>query len=240
MKSQKHILQMFVITFAAKYTTNKHLAAWLFNVNNNFISARGWLHVHLISIAFEKHAIVDNIVSLSRALCCLIMIPPWLLIHWLTVKYIQSHRSFENKLEPIGSALIDFQSRLLRISDWESGFSIRLMENQVKVRMCQVQVSSPEVSSPRPSPSPSPQVASPSPSPSPQVSSPSPKKRDSSRTYIFEVQHLNGMSSNTVRPIRKWIIQYGSLQTGNTNISASRWDRNEIPTATPTFLRSSI
>jgi len=38
------------------YTTNKHLAAWLFNVNNNFISACGWLHVHLISIAFEKHA----------------------------------------------------------------------------------------------------------------------------------------------------------------------------------------
>jgi len=33
--------KMFVITFAAKYTTNKHLAAWLFNVNNNLISARG-------------------------------------------------------------------------------------------------------------------------------------------------------------------------------------------------------
>jgi len=41
------------------------------------------------------------------------------------------------------------------------------MENQVQVRVCQVQVLSPEVSSP-------------SPSPSPQVSSPSPKKRDSS------------------------------------------------------------
>jgi len=35
----------------------KHLAAWLFNVNNNFISVSGWLHVHFISIAFEKHNI---------------------------------------------------------------------------------------------------------------------------------------------------------------------------------------
>jgi len=30
----------------------KHLAAWLFYVNNNFISVSGWLHVHVISITF--------------------------------------------------------------------------------------------------------------------------------------------------------------------------------------------
>jgi len=36
----------------------RHLAAWLFNVNNNFISVSGWLHIHVISIAFEKHNIL--------------------------------------------------------------------------------------------------------------------------------------------------------------------------------------
>jgi len=42
---------------------------------------------------------------------------------------------FENKLEPIGSALIDFQSRWLIISDWESGFSIRLKcKNTLKIK----------------------------------------------------------------------------------------------------------
>ena len=37
-------------------------------------------------------------------------------------------------------------------------------------------------------------------------------------TYIFEVRHLNGTSSNTVRPNRKWNIQNGGLQIKNTCI----------------------
>jgi len=36
------------------------------------------------------------------------------------------HWGFENKIEPIGSTRIDSQNRWLRISNWESGFSIRL------------------------------------------------------------------------------------------------------------------
>ena len=38
---------------------------------------------------------------------------------------------------------------------------------------------------------------------------------------------------------RKCKIQYGGFQTGSTHISASRWDRNEIPTAKSAFSRSS-
>jgi len=56
------------------------------------------------------------------------------------------HRGFKNKQEPIGSALINFQSRWLRFCDWESRFSIRLKYNNTlkikfkSVYMCQVQV----------------------------------------------------------------------------------------------------
>ena len=53
-------------------------------------------------------------------------------------------------------------------------------------------------------------------------------------------------SSNSLGSLRILSDQTGggkskmaANQTGNTYISASRWDRNEIPTAKPTFSRSS-
>ena len=54
------------------------------------------------------------------------------------------------------------------------------------------------------------------------------------------VQLFNGACANTVGPNRKSEIQYGGCQTGSTRISAPRGDRNEIPTATPTFSESSF
>ena len=61
---------------------------------------------------------------------------------------------------------------------------------------------------------------------------------------IIWVQLPNGIDRNTVRLNRKWKIQYGGLKTSIACISASRQgnqqDIIEIPTAKPTFLRSSI
>jgi len=47
------------------------------------------------------------------------------------------------------------------------------------------------------------------------------------QTYISEVQHLNGTSSNTVRPNRKWKIQYGGLKIGNNLIISQLSDEIE-------------
>ena len=49
----------------------------------------------------------------------------------------------------------------------------------------------------------------------------------------------NDTEKNIVLPNRKWKIQDGGLKTGNTFISACRWDRNQISTAKSTFSRSS-
>jgi len=76
----------------------------------------------------------------------------------------------------------------------EIRFKSGCVKSKSQVRMCQVQVSSPEVSSP--SPSSSPLVASPTPSQSPQVSSPSPSKRDSSWT---RVQVLDSSTTSLIK-----------------------------------------
>jgi len=82
------------------------------------------------------------------------------------------------------------------------------MENQVQVRVCQVQVSSPEVSSP--SPSPSPQVSS---------LSPSPKKRDSSGN---RVQVLDSSTTSLLTGSKK--SNMAESRTGSTYISPCRHD----------------
>src|SRR5664279_4145453 len=55
----------------------------------------------------------------------------------------------------------------------------------------------------------------------------------------FRIQQLNETNGNTAGCNRKLEIQDGGRQNGSTYISAYRQDSNEIPTATPTFSRSS-
>jgi len=133
----------------------------------------------MLSPLHLRNTIFDNVESLGRALCGLIMIPLWNtlidIIYWYIYWFIDIIYSmpqrFWKQTRAYRSAVIEFQSIWLRICDGESGFSIRLKcKNTLKIKF-----KSRYVSSPSPSSSPSPQVSSPS---------PSPRKWDSSRTRI--------------------------------------------------------
>src|SRR5258706_430169 len=54
-------------------------------------------------------------------------------------------------------------------------------------------------------------------------------------TYVFGVQQSSAAIPNAIRANRKWEIQDGGRQTGNTCNSACTQHRNKIPTAIPMF-----
>jgi len=137
----------------------KHLAAWLFNINNNLISVSGWLHVHFISSMMESLIKIFSLLpNLHLAVLCITQHfenrvvkfyyfgdcgSRWRIIRRRATACRHVFR-FTNYIDRpfnlfnttgfflkqtrayVGSAQIDSQSRWLRISDWESGFSIRL------------------------------------------------------------------------------------------------------------------
>jgi len=88
----------------------------------------------MLSALHLRNTIFDNIVSITRALCGLIMIPPWLNKYPLVgADVVSTYCTFMASSNSLGNS--DFQSRCLRNSDWESGFSIRLKcKNTLKIK----------------------------------------------------------------------------------------------------------